>query len=46
MSQRPEEFPTMIIPKGTEIKVNEKGPAFHPHARSTWSSRTRETTRC
>lgn len=25
MSQRPEEFPTMIIPKGTEIKVNEKG---------------------
>jgi hypothetical protein len=25
MSQRPEEFPTMIIPKGTEIKVNDKG---------------------
>ena len=25
MSQRPDEFPTMIIPKGTEIKVNEKG---------------------
>ncbi len=25
MSQRTEEFPTMIIPKGTEIKVNDKG---------------------
>jgi hypothetical protein len=25
MSQRTDEFPTMIIPKGTEIKVNEKG---------------------
>lgn len=25
MSQKTEEYPTMIIPKGTEIKVNEKG---------------------
>lgn len=25
MSQKSEEYPTMIIPKGTEIKVNEKG---------------------
>lgn len=25
MSQKVEEYPTMIIPKGTEIKVNEKG---------------------